>query len=180
MVKLKIYTLALSVLALFAAGCKKIDKLTQFDLEYNSTIIVAKSTGINLPFNVFTPDMETRSESQFAVNDTRKDLVEKILLTRLRLSLTSPNDSDLDFLKSIEIFIDADGLDERLIAWKNDIPMNVGKVIELDLGGTDLKEYIKKDEFNLRCNTVTRKVLTRDHELNVNSVFFFDAKVLGQ
>ena len=171
-----IYTTLLLVLF----GCKKVDKLTQFDMEFNETAVIPSSTGINLPFNLFTPDVKTNSESTFAVNDTRKDLIEEIILTQLDLTLTSPPNGDLGFLKSIEIFINADGLSEVKVAWKENIPSNVEKYLDLETTNADLKEFIKKDEFSLRLSTVTDEVLASDHQINVHSEFFVDAKVLGQ
>jgi hypothetical protein len=162
------------------SGCKMIDKLTQFDMEFDETVVIPSSTGINLPFNILTPDIETNSESTFAVNDTRKDLIEEVILTSLDLTLTSPADADFSFLKSISIFISADGLSETRIAWKDDIPSVVGSVLNLETEGVDIKEYIMKDQFALRLNTVTDEVLTSDHQIDVHAEFYVDAKILGQ
>lgn len=38
-------------------GCRKIEELTQFYMEYDETIVIPSSTGINLPTNLFTPDI---------------------------------------------------------------------------------------------------------------------------
>ena len=123
--------------------------------------------------------METNSESTFAVNDTRKDLIEEIKLTDLELVMISPEEADFSFLNSIEVYISADGLEEILIANLDEVPEDAGNVITLDTSDTDLKEYIKKDEFSLRLNTVTDELMSTDHELEVNSTFFVDAKILG-
>jgi hypothetical protein len=172
--------LLLAIGSLSLSGCKEIDKLTQFNMDYNETVVILSSTGINLPFNLFTPDVESNSESTFSVNDTRKDLVEEIRLTKLDLTLTSPSNGDFSFLKSIEIFISADGLSEVKIAWKENIPSDVDNYIELETSDTDLKEYIKKDKFKLRLNTVTDELITSDQHIDIHSVFFVDAKILGQ
>jgi len=50
----------------------------------------------------------------------------------------------------------------------------------LETTGTDLKEYIKADEFKLRVNTITDEVIATDHQIDINSVFFVDVKILGQ
>ena len=168
------------MILLLVAGCKKIDKLTQFEMEYNETVVIPTSTGINLPFNLISPDIKSNSESTFSVNNTHKDLVEEIKLTKLDLTLSSPSNGDFGFLKSIEIFISAEGLSEEIIAWKENIPSDVDKYIELETAETDLKEYIKKAEFTLRLSTVTDETLTSDHYIDIHSLFFVDAKVLGQ
>ncbi len=167
-------------LVLLSLGCKKIDQFTQFNIEYNESVVVPSSTGINLPFNILAPDVETNSESTFAINDTRKDLIESILLTQLDLTLTAPSNEDFSFLKSVEIFISSDGLSETRIAWQENIQDNVGNVLNLVVGNDDLKEYIKKEKFALRIRTVIDEILSSDHHIDVHSVFFVDAKILGQ
>ncbi len=161
------------------AGCMSIDTLTQFNLEYNETIVIPSSSVINLPFNILTPDIKSNTESTFAVNNTKKDLVEEIKLTQMALTLTSPSNGNLGFLKSIEIFISADSLSNVKIAWNDNIPSNVDKYVELETTQIDLKEYIKKDEFSLKINTVTDEVLTSDYHIDIHSIFFVDANVLG-
>ncbi|MFC3972748.1 hypothetical protein [Maribacter confluentis] len=148
-------------------------------MEYSQRATIPSSAGIDLPFDVFTPETETNSESKFAVNDTRKDLIEEIVLTELEMVILSPDDSDFSFLNSIEVFISAEGLEEIQIAYLNEVPENAGNTISLLTSDADLKEYIKKDEFSLRLNTVTDELMSTDHELEVNSTFFVDAKILG-
>lgn len=172
-------TIILILTILFTiSSCDKVDELTKFDLEYNSKVVIPASAGIDLPFNVFTPEMKTNSESKFEVNDTRKDLIEEIKLTELQMVITSPTDADFSFLNSIEVYISAEGLDEIKIAEK-EVGENVGNTLDVDVLDIDLKEYIKKYEFNLRLNTVTDEVINSDHEIDVNSTFFVDAKILG-
>ena len=91
----------------------------------------------------------------------------------------APDTADFSFLNSIEVFISADGLEEIQIASLSDVPENSGNRINLNTSDIDLKEYIKKDEFSLRLNTVTDELMSTDHELEVNSTFFVDAKILG-
>tara|TARA_R110001592_G_scaffold230062_4_gene486793 strand:- start:9699 stop:10253 length:555 start_codon:yes stop_codon:yes gene_type:complete len=170
-----------SILCVFIlfVSCDKLDELTKFDMEYSQRATIPSSTGVNLPFDIFTPEMETNSESTFAVNDTRKDLIEEITLTELELIIVSPDTADFSFLNSIEIYISADGLGEILIASLDEVPEEAGNRITLNTSDADLKEYIKKDEFSLRLNTVTDELMSTDHELDVNSTFFVDAKILG-
>ena len=159
-------------------ACDKVDELTKFNLEYDSSVTIPASAGVDLPFDVFTPEMETNSESQFEVNDTRKDLIEEIKLTELQLTVASPEGEDFSFLNSIEVYISAEGLEEIKIA-EEQVAEDAGNVLDVDVLDRDLKEYIKKDNFNLRLNTVTDEVLKSNHEIDVKSTFFVDAKILG-
>ena len=127
-------------------ACDKVDDLTKFDMDYDSSVVIESAANIDLPFDVVTPDVETNSESEFAVNDTRKDLIEEIKLKSLRLNITSPDNQDFSFLESVEIFISAEGLEEVPIAAITEIPEDIGSLLELDTSDRDIKEYIKKDK----------------------------------
>ncbi len=175
-----IYSLLVFLLVLPFCGCKKVDELTQFNMVHDATVIIPSSAGINLPFNVFSPSVTSNSEATFAVNDTRKDLIEEIKLTHLSLRVDSPSNGNFNFLESVSIFINASGLPETKIAWRDEIPANGSTTIDLSTSTADIKEYIKKDEFSLRVSTVTDEVITQDHQINVHSVCFVDAKILGQ
>lgn len=160
-------------------SCKKVDQLTQFEMEFDELATIPSSTGINIPINVMTPKVETNSENTFAVNDTRKDKIESIILTDLDLTVTSPSNEDFSFLESVAIYMSAEGLPEILLASRDSIPDYEYKLL-METTGEDLQEYIKKDKFDIRINAVTDELITSDYELNVHQVFWVDAKVLGQ
>ncbi len=169
----------LSIIILVSNSCNKIDQFTQFNMDFNNEIIIPSSTGINLPINLSTPEMETNSESTFEINDTRKDLIEEIRLTSLTLYLSSPNNADFSFLESISVYMIAQDLPEVEIAWEDNVPENAGNQISLNVSSEDFKEYIKKAEFSLRVNTITDELMTSDHQIEISSSYFIDAKILG-
>ncbi|WP_086475865.1 hypothetical protein [Arenibacter amylolyticus] len=175
---MKKYILILAVM-LGLGGCDKLDELTKFEMDYKQRVVIPASAGMDLPFDVFTPKTETNSSSEFAVNDTRKDLIEEIVLRKLTLSIISPEGEDFSFLESITVFMSAEDLPEIKIAWNDEVSATVGGVLELEVSDDDLKEYIKKDSYSLRVNTVTDELLKSDHEIEIASIFFVDAKILG-
>ena len=169
----------LSVSLTIFAACKDLEKLTEFDMNYSSSVTIKKSTGLDLPVTLFTPDMETNAESEFAVNDTRKDMVEEIVLTGLDMTITSPSGQTFSFLKSIEVYIDAEDLPEVQVAYQSNVSESAGNKLSLETTGQDLKAYIIKDKFNLRVETVTDEALSRDTDIKIDSRFFVNARVLG-
>ena len=160
-----------------SSSCNEIDKLTQFEIDYNESVVISSATGIDLPVNIYTPDIESDADSKFEVNDTRKDLIEHISLKSMQLSITAPDGEDFSFLKSIRIYISSEGLDEMEIAWKENIQEEI--VLDLETSEVDIQDYIKQDSFSLRLNTVTDEIITSDYHIDVKSVFFVDAKILG-
>ncbi len=168
-----------TVVILATQSCKEVDKLTHFNMDYNEDITIPATLGINLPIDIWTPDIPTNSSSTFESNNTHKDLIEQIILKKMVLTINSPDDASWDFLKNIEIYISANDLDEKKIAWKEDIPQTGLKSVELEVSSDDLKEYIKKDKYKLRTKTVTRQLVSHDTKVDVASTFFVDAKILG-
>lgn len=170
----------ISILSLLIlVGCKKLDKLTQFNIDYNSEITIPSGIGINLPFAISTPDMQTNSEASFSENNTRKDLIESVKLTECTLSILSPSGQNFDFIKTIKIYISADGLNEVLVASKVNMANGQGNSITLDLEDQDLQAYIKKDSFKVKSEVVTDEVVSNDITVDIYTRFFVDAKILG-
>ncbi len=163
------------------SSCEKIDKLTQFNLKYDTEVTIKSATilNINTPFNFYTPAIKTNSESELEVNDSRKDLVEDIKVKELKMKITAPEGQTFDFLKSIKIFIKAEGLEEKMIAWKTDMTDDGSTTITLETSDENLKDYILKDSFQLRTETVTDQLITKDTHIDINAVFWVDAKILG-
>ena len=175
-----LFQLVIAAVLLTATGCKAIDKLTKFDVDYNSSLVyTASGLPINLPVTINSPDVTTNAEEEFAINDTRKDLIESIKLTQATLTITSPQGETFSFLKDIDVYLVADGLPEVLIAHKNSIPNTVGAQIDLDLENVELKEYIKKDAFRLKVTSTTDEAIVSDVNVDVYTKFFVDAKILG-
>lgn len=171
--------IALSSATLLFTSCEKVKELTQFSIETNTEITIPATAGINFPIEFQTPDVQTNSESTFENNDTRTDLIEEVRLDECNLSITSPSTGTFDFLKSVEIYISGDNLPEVLIAEKQDIQNGNGSEMSLDTTGEDLKEYLKNESYNLRVEVVTDQTIGSSYDINIESIFFVDAKILG-
>lgn len=167
--------LALAIVTL--TKCKKIDELTTFRMSYDSQVTVPANGVINLPLDILTPDITTNYQQQFSANDTRSDLVNEINIDGITITVKSPANQNLDFLKSINVYIAAEGMAEKEIASKNDIPDGLSS-LSLDYVSDNLKDYLTKDKIKLRVKTVTDKALTNDTELNIKTDFKVKAKIL--
>jgi hypothetical protein len=175
MKKLGLFVTALVILGF--ASCD-LNQYTEFEMDFTTSVTVPASSGITLPFDLFTPETTTNAETTFGNNDTNKELIQEIIMKQMTMDITAPGDRDFDFLKEIRIYINADGLSELEIASKTDIPADVD-MITLDVNSNDIKEYIKKDKFQLRVKTVTDEVLSNDVNIDVYTKFAVDAEVLG-
>ncbi len=169
----------LLIIIISYGSCKEIDKLTHFYIENTSNITIEPTLFIDVPFDVWTPEIPTNSETAFENNGTRTDLIEEIVLTEMQMDITSPDSQSFDFLKSIEIFITAEGIEEKKIAWYDDIPSTGLISISLVTTDDDLKDYIKKDEYKLRSRTVTRQLISVSTDIEITNKFFVDATIFG-
>ncbi len=174
--KYNIISLLLTCTLLY--NCTLFNEITTFNLSFDTEVTVPATFGLNIPFNLITPEVETNAEAEFEINDTRKDLVEEVKLESLKLVLSSPDNSDFSFLNDLTVLIEAEDLQEIEVASVFDISEDVGKEIIMDVSGNDYKEYISKDQFSLKVNVVTDKVIGQDHTIEIKSVFSVRAKVI--
>lgn len=160
-------------------SCEAIDELTKFDLDIQTSASIPATTLIDIPFDVQTPDVTTNSQSSFENNNTNRDLIESIKLTRMQLSITSPDDGDFNFIREIRIFIEADGLEEIEIANAIDLENTNSNTLLLQSERQELREYLIKDSYQLRIQTITDETINQTHNITIDSKFRVDANILG-
>jgi hypothetical protein len=177
---IKTRRIVLSILSLCIgfAGCKALKELTTFYITYSENVTIAKSTMVNLPIDIMTPDIATNSESTFSANNTRKDLIDEIKLRQAKLTITIPTGGDFSFLKSIEVYISSANQSETKIAWRNDIPDDVGNELVLLLSDADLKEYIKAEKYKIRLKAITDKLTSQDYTVKIETEFTVKGRLM--
>jgi len=173
-----IASLTMSLVAI-VLGCNKLNDLVNFKMSYTSEVTVPSSLGVNLPLDILTPPVSTDAESTFNSNNTNKKLVKEIYLENVDISVKAPEGRDLSFLSSLHVYINADGLDEKLLASAENVPDNVGNMLSLETSGENFKEYIIQDTYSLRVKAVTDKLISEDVELSVKSGFKVKAGLLN-
>lgn len=176
---MRLFLATISLLAIFSSSCKKADSFTQFYMYYYTDFVVQSTVGINLPFNLYSPNITSNSESTFENNDTRKDKVEEIYLETLILTVNSPANGNLNFLKSLHLYLSAGSLPEIEVAWIDDHTDDGARSILLNTTDVNLRDYIVEDSFQIRSETKTDQVILSDYVLAANMKFWVDAKVLG-
>jgi len=160
-------------------ACKALKKLTQFRVNYNSSFTIPSSILIDVPLDILSPEMQTNISQELENNNSNKDLIESVKLEEMRLTVASPAGQDFSFLKDVRLFISANGLPEKQIAYKENIADNIGGAILMDVIDEELKDYLKKDKITLRAVATTDKLITQNVNVNVANRFFVDAKILG-
>jgi hypothetical protein len=180
--KLIFYTFIIGLIGI-GISCKKKDeanKLTEFDINYstNLTIPSASMTVSNpslTPTTVeFTsPNVPTQQSSKFSAEGTAQSLIDEIKMTKYDISVSGAG-ANLDFLKSLTIYIKAANVGEQLIASKTNIPSGVTSV-SMDLQDVNIKNFIFQDNIQFRivatfdATAATDQVLKMDETVHVNA-----------
>lgn len=95
------------------------------------------------------------------------------------MTVTSPANGNFNFLKNIEIYISADGLDDVKVASLENIPNNAAMPLQLVVDTVNLKQYILKDKFGLKVKAITDEMTTSEYQISINTTFLVDAKIAG-
>lgn len=151
---------------------EKVDELTEFDINYTTNLTVPSHTlATNVPVDFTTPDISTNSNNKFLENNTTRDLVSEIKLTKYNISVATGN---LDFLKSLSIYIKSTS-GETLIGTKSNIPNGVSET-QLDLADVNIKSFIVEPTMKFRvtvtidASTVNGQNLKMDQTVRVKAI----------
>lgn len=161
------------LLPVLFSSCGVVDKLTTFEIDYTVNVEIPEDNVITLPLDIISPRKQTESNVKFQNNDTRADLIENITLKTLTLTIESPENGNFDFLESIQIFIQSDGLPEVEVANRSSVP-NGSMTLNLETFDGDLSEYVKAESFNIRVKVFQDDSI--DETLDVRSDLTFKVK----
>ena len=161
-------------------SCKKVDEVTsvRFNLDFNENttlpaipIVLTSPVSYDYPFSTDRPD-------DYAAHQTAKSLVQEVVLKEASIHITAPEDANFQFLELVRFYINADGLEKKVIAQKEVVPEDIGKDLYLDIIDQDLSAYLKKDEIVLTVEVDTDAVTTEELELNILTLFGVKAGLL--
>lgn len=187
MKKLISYSFIITLIA-FNFSCKKkeVDKLTEFDIDYTTNLsIPSASITVSNPsvtpttVEFTTPNVPTQQATKFSEAGTAQSLISEIKMTRFNISATSTGTTtaNLDYLKSLTIYIKAAGVGEAMIASKSDIPAGLTS-ISMDLQDVNIKEYIFKDNIQFRVLATFDATTTTNQTLKMDETVHVSAKLL--
>ena len=172
----------ITVLLVFSISCKKEEaaKLTEFDINYSTNLSIPSasvpvtSTSITPTTVEFTtPNVPTQQSTKFSAEGTAKSLIDQIKMTKFDISVSGAG-ANLDFLKSLTVYIKASGVGEQMVSTKTNIPSGVTSV-SMDLQDVNIKDYIFQDNIQFRvvatfdATAATDQVLKMDETVHVKA-----------
>lgn len=169
-------TIFITMFLLFS--CKQLDEILIFEIKNETQFTIPSAIGINTPFSIPSPDIESSSKKEFENNNTNADKVKRIVLKELSLTILSPDEQTFKFIKSIYIYISAQGLQEKKIAYRDNIPDNIAKYLELNTTDDNIADYIKKDSYDIKTEVTTDEIILHDVELKCEMYYEVTANPL--
>jgi hypothetical protein len=171
---LKKHLLFLTGIMLFISCRTQVQEISFF-ITTTSEYGIPSSGGVNQPFSITTPEIETKAQFTFTDNNTREGLVNEISLSSISLEVLEPVGGDFSFLSAIRIFIEASDLPEIEVASLNAADPNLA-LIFLETSDIDLQAYLKKERYTMRIITTNKEFLSEDIRLEIKSRFLVKAE----
>lgn len=173
MMKNKAFCLLL-IIPFLTLSCKR--KVTEFKVNDTTEFIVPSSIILLTPLTIIGKESTVDFEEEFKNNDTRAKYLKEVKLEELLLTITAPQGKTFSFLRSVSIYISADGLDEILLASKENIDNSVGNQLYLQPTAENLVEYVKKNDYKVRCQVITDETTYQDITIRGDFKFYILSK----
>ena len=175
------YTLIFICLFLTFTSCKKkkedgggsiLDIPLRHTLKYDFTLpqIGAGTVEIPTPETAvpFTsPPITNTVPDEFKKNNLNINKVKSVVVEALNLNIKAPAGQTFSFLKSVKIYLGADGIGERLIASKDNINSisPAPTSLSMDPISNDIAPFIKGPTYYLKIEAVVVRTTTADIEI---------------
>lgn len=164
--------LIISILLVTFTSCKKIKKLTNFYLDYETEINVNTSQQLNNDFSIWTFKIQKDSITAFSENNSNIESTETVELYSLGICLVSPENGNLDFIDKVEVLINAVDQEQKKIAWIDSNPTKGLTSFKLNISDDDIKAYVIDNQFVFHIYIVTNTNINIDNLLKLKSSFF--------
>jgi len=159
---------------------KEVNKLTEFDINYTTNLsIPSNSITVTTPttqVEFTTPNIPTQQSSKFSAENTAQNLIDEIKLTKFDVT-ASGTGANLNFLKSLTIYIKASNVGEQIVASKTTIPPGTTS-ISMDMQDVNIKNYIFEDNIQFRVLAIFSATSTVNQTLKMDQTVHVKATLL--
>lgn len=164
--KVRILFIAFAVTALTLQSCEEL--LQGIPITFDLTETVTMDV---MPKGTFTieEEVETKAEDQVATVGATLDDVKSIKINSIELAINDANtDASFDAFDRVEVSIEADGLDEVIIASKELTETGITSV-EIDMNDVELADYLKKEIVKYKLSWTTNADIETAFDVDVKS-----------
>jgi hypothetical protein len=147
------------------------------DIEQTNTITMPEMPGgvDTLPaegITLYAPTktVETNVEENMKTYNTSTDKVSSVKLTKFSSKAILPEGAKFDFMDTVNVYLSADGMEEKLIAYHYGVPADPSNV-EFTCPDLEIKDYFLKETMNIRFGGHFIKVPASNTQLELKSTF---------
>ena len=94
-----------------------------------------------------TDEFTVNVDSVLEANNVTRDRISSIRISDAKVTILTPG-QNFDPLDRLELTLDAEGLEAKVVAWVDSIPAG-DTIVELELSKEDLQEYLLLSEFKV-------------------------------
>jgi len=177
--------LIIAAAAFTFSGCIKnltnINKEIDYSQEFSFSGVPGGGTtlppgGVRANFPIFA--FATNAQQYIDQYKTSSDKITSLKLAKCNLTMSLPANGNFDYVDSIQIYLSATGLNEKLAAYKYDIPKGQN-TISLDKSTDEFKEYFLKDSMYVRVSAHFVAVPDSNSKINMETGFNMIANPLN-
>ena len=155
-------------------GCKKIDQLTHFFMNYTTTAIIEPSSIYGNPFDIYTTEINTNSDSIFTTQNTNSDNINLIQLKKLAVYIVNADSIPIGYIQSLDLYI-VDPLEgDKQIAWSEN-SSTTDSLFLFTLTTDNLAQYLSEDKITYRLHGTLSQDNFHKTIFSVNTSYFTDA-----
>ena len=138
-----------------------------FSMKNDFTLPKIAGNEVNVPDSIISiksPNIINTIPDEFKKNNANIDKVKSISIEGVELTIKTPAGKTFAFMKSIELYIGADGIPETLIASKTDINKitPASSTLILETKGGNISAYIKNPTYYIRTKTAIVNTYNQD------------------
>jgi hypothetical protein len=160
------------------SSCKKNSLDANFNVNDSENFQIPPNSVLSLP-PILTPPFATSTwQGDFSNNNTDKNHIKQLKLKKLILTITNPSGKTFGFIKSIDIYIEANNLPDTKIAYIDNNSTNSGSVINMNCVDVDISSYAKADNFTLKIISTPQQSNTDYVDVRADMTFNVIASVL--
>lgn len=166
--------------ALFAVLVSCQGKLFSITIDDQTSTVVPKGTPLetllgDFGFGEFA-QMDLTEASELQNQGVEPGDIKDVRLVVFDLEVTSPAGGDLSFIESMEVLVEAPGLESKTLASRTDFPVGQSRV-EFDIADLDLTEYVVSESMTLTTNVTGGRP---DDDTTVVAYYEIDVGVTSQ
>lgn len=170
---MKRFTLFICLISLFAS-CKKnkddvkelLDIPFSFSMKNEFTLpgMGIEKDAPDSVVSIKSPYITNTIPDEFKKNNANIEKIKSISIEGVVLTIKSPDKQTFAFMKSIEVYLGADGIEETLVASKSGINTisPASTTLSLDTKGADIAPYVKNPTYYIRTKTSIVKTYKDD------------------